>query len=969
MKFYQRTERKISIEGSDTVGYDKSKVECLNCHKMGHFARECRGARNNDNRARNQDNRSQDSSKKTSFMADKEVPTNMAPMAFSDSELNKYEFDLANYKRGLASVEEQLVFYKKNEVALCDQIVVLKRDVSFKDSEINALKIQVEKLKKEKESIKIKVDVAPPPIGLFTPLTVDLSNSGLKEFQQPEFLGYGVKIENVLTKPKQANEPRKTSKAPRNDSSSWNKPMSKKLGVGFQFKPKACFVCGSFSHLIKDCDFHDKRMAEKPALNNLKKGTGQRELRPSGLVPISTSRQSSLRAAVPVSTARPINIGSPKTFVNVAKPKPNVFQKPHSPSKRPFHQQTALKNRILNNKVNSTRTNSVSTGKEKEVSSAVGKSRINAGDPHVALKDTGIFDSGCFRHMTGNKSYLTDYEDHDGGFVAFVGSSKGGKITGKGKIKTEHLDFEDVYFIKELKFNLFSVSQMCDRKNSVLFTETECLILSLEFKLPDENQAKAVNTACYVQNRVLVTKPHNKTPYELLLGRTLAVSFMRPFGCTVTILNTLDHLGKFDGKSDEGFLVGYSINSKAFRVFNSRTRKVEENLHVNFLENKLNVAGSGPQWLFDIDMLTNTMNYHPVSAGNRTNGNTGLETNSDAGPAEKEKVPGQEYILLPLLHTSSYIPSSSKEDKSSSKDDAGKKNEVEDSAKEDDLNDSVEDTNADRTNRLNTGSSPVNSASSSFSYEDQERPREQRNEFESVFGQDNNAYKEFTPVNAVVPSDYPTDPLMPDLEDTDNLQNISIIGNAYNDEDVGAEADMNNLEKTMNVSLIPITRVDKDHPKAQILGEINSAVHTRRMYKQNEAGLVTFIHKQKRTNHEDFQNYLFACFLSQIEPKKVTEALEEESWVEAMKEELLQNKKDQRGIVVRNKARLVAQGFGQEEGIDYDEVFTPVARIEAIRLFLAYASYMDFTVYQMDVKSAFLYGTIEEEVYVYQPPF
>ncbi|GJR79485.1 putative ribonuclease H-like domain-containing protein [Tanacetum coccineum] len=156
----------------------------------------------------------------------------------------------------------------------------------------------------------------------------------------------------------------------------------------------------------------------------------------------------------------------------------------------------------------------------------------------------------------------------------------------------------------------------------------------------------------------------------------------------------------------------------------------------------------------------------------------------------------------------------------------------------------------------------------------------------------------------------------------------------------------------------------------------------------------SYIQKQRRNNHKDFQHCLFACFLSQIEPKKISEALEDESWVDAMQEELLQfkiqkvwilvdlpygkkaigtkwvyrNKKDERGVVVRNKARLVAQGHRQEEGIDYDEVFAPVARIEAIRIFLAFASYMGFIVYQMDVKSAFLYGKIDEEVYVSQPP-
>ncbi|GJR55378.1 putative ribonuclease H-like domain-containing protein, partial [Tanacetum coccineum] len=231
-----------------------------------------------------------------------------------------------------------------------------------------------------------------------------------------------------------------------------------------------------------------------------------------------------------------------------------------------------------------------------------------------------------------------------------------------------------------------------------------------------------------------------------------------------------------------------------------------------------------------------------------------------------------------------------------------------------------------------------------------------------------------------------------------------IFGRAYDDDDfynsplddqdVGAEADFNNMEPSIAVSPIPTTRIHSIYPKAQIIGDPKSAVQTRRMTKQNETELISFINKQRRTNHKDFQNCLFACFLSQDEPKKITQALEDESWVEAMQEELLQfkllnvwtlvdlpagkkaigtkwvyrNKKDQRGVVIRNKARLVAQGHRQEEGIDYDEVFAPVARIEAIRLFLAYASYMNFTVYQMDVKSTFLYGTIKEEVYVSQPP-
>ncbi|GJV48120.1 putative ribonuclease H-like domain-containing protein [Tanacetum coccineum] len=213
------------------------------------------------------------------------------------------------------------------------------------------------------------------------------------------------------------------------------------------------------------------------------------------------------------------------------------------------------------------------------------------------------------------------------------------------------------------------------------------------------------------------------------------------------------------------------------------------------------------------------------------------------------------------------------------------------------------------------------------------------------------------------------------------------------DENVGVEADMNNLDAFMPVSPIPTTRIHKDHPVDQIIRDLNSAPQTRRMTKNlKEHGLFSLV--QQRTNHKDFQNCLFACFLSQEEPKKVIQALKDPSWIEAMQDELLQfklqkvwtlvdlpngkraigtkwvyrNKKDERGIVIKNKARLVAQGYTQEEGIDYDEVFAPVARIKAIRLFLAYASFKDFVVYQMDVKSAFLYGKIEEEVYVCQPP-
>ncbi|GJT09100.1 ribonuclease H-like domain-containing protein [Tanacetum coccineum] len=291
-KFFQKTGRKITINESDITGYDKSKVECFNCHKLGYFARECTGPRNQDNRSGNQDssiriiNVEEISSKAMlaidgagfdwSFMVDEEVPTYMALMAFSDSEVhndktclktclksfetlktqlddlriefNKSEFNLATYKRGLASVEEQLVFYKKNKVLFCEQLAVLKRDISYKDSEISVLKSELENLKQEKEWNQLKIEnfdnasksldkligiqipdkskkglgfvsynaIPPPPTGLFSPPTLDLSYVGLEEFQQPEFEGYGPKTSKSVSE----NTSNKVSVGPALDRSS-----------------------------------------------------------------------------------------------------------------------------------------------------------------------------------------------------------------------------------------------------------------------------------------------------------------------------------------------------------------------------------------------------------------------------------------------------------------------------------------------------------------------------------------------------------------------------------------------------------------------------------------------------------------------------------------------------------------------------------------------------------------------------
>ncbi|GKB31925.1 putative ribonuclease H-like domain-containing protein, partial [Tanacetum coccineum] len=194
-----------------------------------------------------------------------------------------------------------------------------------------------------------------------------------------------------------------------------------------------------------------------------------------------------------------------------------------------------------------------------------------------------------------------------------------------------------------------------ERKNGTLIKVARTMLADLF--LPNTFWAEAVSTTCYVLNRVLVTKPQNKTPYGLIAGKIPIISYIRPFGCHVTILNTIDHLGKFEGKSDEGFLVGYSLNSKAFRVYNLETKRVEENLHITFLENKPNVAGKGPNWLLDLDYLTDLMNYQPVRSENQANKTADpkeanhsacTQDNIDVGNPEMESESAQDYFVLPI---------------------------------------------------------------------------------------------------------------------------------------------------------------------------------------------------------------------------------------------------------------------------------------------------------------------------------
>ncbi|GJX04458.1 putative ribonuclease H-like domain-containing protein [Tanacetum coccineum] len=338
---------------------------------------------------------------------------------------------------------------------------------------------------------------------------------------------------------------------------------------------------------------------------------------------------------------------------------------------------------------------------------------------------------------------------------------------------------------------------VAERKNRTLIKAARTMLA--DSFLPNTFWAEAVSTACYVLNRVLVTKPHNKTPYELLTGKIPIISYIRPFGCHVTILNTIDHLGKFAGKSDEGFLVGYSLQSKAFRVYNLETKRVEENLHITFLENKPNVAGKGPTWLFDLDYLTDSMNYHLVSSENQANlhagqqeanQNAGTEETIDVGDSDKDDVSAQDCFLelWPVLMWDYPL------------------------------------------------SIPTN-------------PEEDDSE-------------------------------IPPLEDIYQHSTEGIFTtSSYDDE--GAVADFTNLETVVNF---------KQEANSQKFGA---------------PAFVSYVQSKGDHNHKDFQHCLFACFRAQHEPKKISEALKDESWVDAMQEELMATEE-----VPKGKPKLV---FGNLE--------------------------------------------------------
>nr|GEX70299.1 reverse transcriptase domain-containing protein [Tanacetum cinerariifolium] len=739
-RLWKKTGKKISIQGTDVAGFDKLKVKCFNCHKMGHFARECRAPRSQDRKRR--DNYKQGSKveeyapkalmaidevgwdwsymandkENHALVADEEDPTEFALMAKTSAESKVFDNSLCSkackkntdslnskitnlddklgdaknmiyhYKLGLAQIKARLVEHRNQEVKYCEKIRVLEFKTESRANCIKTLTKDLELLKKEKGKLETKLTS-------FQTASKDLDSllKSQRLDKNKEGLGYSA----IPPLPAQVYSP------PKKDL--------------------------SWTGLLKFAD-----------------DTVTNYSRPAPNIESSLYDAQNRNPSVTVTKASPSTI-SPKSFIKFVK---------------------------ATDRSTETKTAKVETAKPTVKYVAVS---------HNNIDDKGYWDSGCSRHMTVNISYLSDYELFDGGYVSF--GQGGCKITGKGTIKTGKLEFENVYFVKDLKtpkqHNMYSI----DLNNIVPHQDLTCLV------------AKDSADECMLWHRRLGHlnfKTMNKLIRHNLVRGLPTECFENDHTCTACLKGKQHKASwKFEAKGDEGYFIGYSMSSKAFRVINKRTKRVEENLHVDFLENK--AIGKG----------TNSTNFSG--------------TKDSVGQEVKKDVSSLRYIALPNWVYDALLESSSSKPHDDCSTDGPESSE--------NSNPTATSTNplADQMETL-TVETPIPTVSSPV--------------LTACFTDSQEPSSDTRLISKRVANQVETPSLDNILTLTNQFEDILEVTTNL-DESNGVEADVSNMKTTITSSPTPTLRIHKDHPKSQIIGPVDTLIQTR--HKSKEVGEQSFI--------------------------------------------------------------------------------------------------------------------------------
>ncbi|KAJ9545397.1 hypothetical protein OSB04_025104 [Centaurea solstitialis] len=895
-----------------------------------------------------------------------------------------------------------------------------------------------------------------------------------------------------------------TSTKPRGNKRNWNNQWAQTHGVDLNKinKPKPCFICCNLNHLAKDCYYNpfNQRMTfqnQRVNFQNQKQfQTRRTEYNSRWSVPKpSVKRQmvqkrknqpkkkvSVQKKKVEKKTVKIVTKWVPKaslsnTTASTSSGNESVASESSGNNLKDIKNNTAASNSSsgISNTVATTssslRQPIVTKYSSHEIPNKdylLKLNRLTEGNPD-RNENLWHVDSGCSRHMTGNRSFLEDFTTFNGGYVSFGDNPRGGKVSGKGKVTGGKLTLEDVYYVDQLRYNLMSVSHVCDKKFFTLFSDTECMILSPKFVvdesfillrtprkdnvycldlngMPSEvvnclfSKASMTESSLWhrrmghiniktmnllVKNQLVRGLPPKEFTLDdncvaCLKGKQHKASHKSKTINTISAPLQLLHMDLFGptnvmsiGKKSY-CLVIIDDYSRFTWVFFLRTKDETSGLikpFVKRVENQVNLrvkvirSDNGTEFKnADLNSFCEEKGIERQFSAPRTPQQNGVAERRNMTLIEVARTMLTDSKLpttfwAEAVNTACYVQNRvhvvNKADDGffvgysiQSKavrvfNTVSRTIEESDNVKFNEHTPNVHGTGPDWLFDID---SLTNSLNMRNAVDTGPIIKEKETDTPFVLFPPSTISSEEKESETEIPEDA-SEQQEGDKETEETPQLESNVENEPGDTSeitqpvpLEFDPDDSNLGEILSEEPLHLTRTQKNHPASQVIGDVASPMITRKQ--SREAGYV------------NAQTGMLSCFLSQNEPKRLSDAMKDPSWIEAMQEELLQfvlqhvwdlvdlpkghrvigtkwifrNKTDERGIVIKNKARLVAQGYTQEEGIDYDDVFAPVARIEAIRLFLAFASYKGFKVYQMDVKSAFLYGTIDEEVYVCQPP-